>query len=574
MQEQQSPTKSQVCGSEGAVKLENRLFVIRVGFWVLGTVLAVLQASAYRYWVSGDGISYLDLSDAVSSGLGWHRLINGTWSPLYPFLLGLSELVQQDRYNEIVSGHVLNVVLFLGAFAAFEYLMCSVSPRQSVPDDSAEHCLLPRWAYFVIGYSVFLWASLVEDTLQYLRADTLMSMFLFLAMGLLIRIQENSASWSRYLALGIVLGLGYLSKQPMLPIGILIILSSILAAKNRVHALPKVLLAALLLFVIGGAYFVPLSRARGYLTFGEAGTYNYLVYVDHESEPVYMMDPGAGAGKFLHMPIKIFDTPPTYSFSSGQTAVTHYLRYDPSYWVQGARARFSASGQVRAIFLNLNPYIDAIAKTGGLTAGFIVLCFLSGDHRRVLVGISRKWPLWVIGLCGLGMYLAVHVEDRYIGPYFLLLWLGLLSGIQLPRILLNRAGVGVALGIAVSILVPLIGTASYDVVHRRNATTDFSAETAKQLAKLGVHPADRVARISPWYTDYAWAHMLRVSVIAEVDPRHAAEFWECGPAVQAQVLKRMCDAGAKVVVAHISGDSAPPNWHRLGNTEQWIHWLD
>jgi hypothetical protein len=561
---------SSVFRSESSLRPENRLFAIRVAFWLFGTVLAIAQAWNYRYWVSADGISYLDLSDALS-GMGWHRLINGTWSPLYPILLGLGRILRPDRYGEVVTGHLINIILFVGTFLAFEYLLCSLWPRQSLTDAVAETRQAPRWPWFMLGYSIFLSAFLVESTLRYLRPDILMALFLFVAMGLLIRICQNGATWRRYSALGAVLGVGYLAKQPMLPVGFLIIATSALACKSRV-ALPKALFAALLMLLIGAAYFVPLSKTRGYVTFGEASTYNYLVYVDQNSESAYLMDPGAGSGHFLHVPIKISDTPPTYSFST-EEAATHLLRYDPSYWTQGGKARFSAGGQIKAVFRNLTPYIDTLGRNGGLIAGLIVLCFAFADSRRILTGIRRQWPVWGIGLMGIGMYAMVHVEDRYTAPFFALFWLGLLSGVRLPRILSNRAALAVALAISISILVPLVASAGHDVVDRRGAT-DFSAEAARQLTSLGIRPADRVARISPWYTDYAWARMLRLSIIAEVDPAHAGEFWECGPEVQARVLKAMSQAGARAVVAHIKSDTAPPLWQRLGDTEQWIYWLN
>src|SRR5947208_12075235 len=104
--------------SERTFALENRLFSIRISFWLVGTALAILQVWTYRYWVSADGISYLDLSDAVV-GLGWHRLINGTWSPLYPVLLGVGRILRPDRYSEVVTGHLVNFIIFLGAFSAF-----------------------------------------------------------------------------------------------------------------------------------------------------------------------------------------------------------------------------------------------------------------------------------------------------------------------------------------------------------------------------------------------------------------------------------------------------------------------
>jgi len=56
--------------------------------WVVLVSISLFQAYAQRYAVSPDGISYLDMSDAVVGG-DWSRLINLYWSPLYPTLLAV-----------------------------------------------------------------------------------------------------------------------------------------------------------------------------------------------------------------------------------------------------------------------------------------------------------------------------------------------------------------------------------------------------------------------------------------------------------------------------------------------------
>jgi len=63
---------------------------IRVVARVVILAIAVFQAWAQRYAVSPDGISYLDMSDAVVDG-NWSRLVNLYWSPLYPALIGVAE---------------------------------------------------------------------------------------------------------------------------------------------------------------------------------------------------------------------------------------------------------------------------------------------------------------------------------------------------------------------------------------------------------------------------------------------------------------------------------------------------
>ena len=69
-----------------------RMRRIRVVAWVVILSIAVFQAYAQRYAVSPDGISYLDLSDAVVTR-DWSRLVNLYWSPLYPALIGVARAV-------------------------------------------------------------------------------------------------------------------------------------------------------------------------------------------------------------------------------------------------------------------------------------------------------------------------------------------------------------------------------------------------------------------------------------------------------------------------------------------------
>ena len=105
----------------------------------------------------------------------------------------------------------------------------------------------------------------------------LMATFLFLAIGILYRIRRRPATWATYFILGATLGLGYLTKTPMLVIGALIIGSTLVVSRDRVRTLPKAALSAFLLLVIGTLYFVPLSQKRGHLTFGDSGKLNYLL---------------------------------------------------------------------------------------------------------------------------------------------------------------------------------------------------------------------------------------------------------------------------------------------------------
>src|SRR5260370_28063394 len=163
---------------------------LRLGLWGIGILFAVAQAWIFRYQVTADSISYLDMSDGVLPGSDWHRLINGVWSPLYPFLLGIfRRAFGISPANEIVDGHLLNIAFFLFAFVCFEFFLqiavTKFTIRENAWPSDGGLVPLPAWMILSLGYTLFLWASISEISVRHLRADMLMSGFVYLAVGLL-----------------------------------------------------------------------------------------------------------------------------------------------------------------------------------------------------------------------------------------------------------------------------------------------------------------------------------------------------------------------------------------------------
>ncbi len=210
---------------------------LRAGFWIAGILLAIAQAWISRYQVSADSISYLDMSDGVLPGSDWHRLINGIWSPLYPAILGVFRRVFNiSPQHEIVAGHLLNIVFFLFALACFEFFLRraiqKLVTRENTAAQAGPLAYLPVSLYVSLAYSLFLWGSIAQISLSNLRADMLMSGFVYLAIGILLGMQGSPARWNAYIALGLVLGVGVLAKEPLLPLGILILGITIFLVDN------------------------------------------------------------------------------------------------------------------------------------------------------------------------------------------------------------------------------------------------------------------------------------------------------------------------------------------------------
>src|SRR6476661_8733588 len=98
----------------------------RAGAWIILLLLAGFQAWSARFYASPDGVSYLDLSDAVVTG-NFRELFNAYWSPLYPVLISvLRVIVRPTPYWEFGVVHLLNWLLFVLSLAGFEYFLAGI----------------------------------------------------------------------------------------------------------------------------------------------------------------------------------------------------------------------------------------------------------------------------------------------------------------------------------------------------------------------------------------------------------------------------------------------------------------
>lgn len=171
------------------------------------------------------------------------------------------------------------------------------------------------------------------------------------------------------------------------------------------------------------------------------------------------------------------------------------------------------------------------------------------------------------------MYVPVYVEPRYVAEFIILLWLGMIFGFQAP-LNFNRKPVAVgSVAIAASLLLPLAWS-TYSRYFQVGQGPNMHADAAAALGGVGIHPGDRVARISPFPHDVAVERIARVQVSAELDFEHAKEFWSSSPGTQKELLQTLASHGAKAVIA-TSPQLTPATqveWTHLGSTQYWV-WL-
>ena len=546
---------------------------VRLAAWCFLPLAAMAEAIFSRHTMNPDGVSYLDMGDAIVRG-DWKVAINGYWSPLYPLLQGLAlKLMKPSPYLQFSVVHFVNFLIFLFTLGCFDFLLrAAVANRSWIVEPEGATGRLPRWAVFAVGYSVFLWSSLTLTKVATVSPDMLMTGLLYLAVGLLLRIWARPESFSRFAWLGGILALGYLAKVAVFPLCFIFFsLAWILGGKWR-KATPRVLVAALVFLAVSGPWIAALSRAKGRFTYGDSGRVNYVLWVDGASPSYYFHDLGVAGGHYVHPMRQIFDSPTVYEFASPDFArpgqVTTPAWYDASYWAEGAVPRVLLKQQLSVLSANLHYYFDLLfTSQAALCIGFVLLCALAGRYL-VLKQITERWPVWLIGLAGLAMFALVHVELRYIAVFFTLFWVGLFSGLKIPA---GHDGQRLAwivtLVVAVAMSLPTALAVGGHFLDGLGKQPNDQWQVAAGLRGMGVMPGDRVARIGGGFGAVYWARLLGVTEVAEVPDENSVDFWGAKPEVQAQVIETFRRLGVTAVVADVTLEphTPGPEWRKIGD---------
>src|SRR2546428_6408666 len=142
---------------------------VRIFFWLLAIAPGAVQAWATRFTMNPDGISYLDIGDAYWRG-DWHMAINAYWSPLYSWILGFFlKVLKPSAYWEYPVAHLVNFLIYVAALGCFEFFLVVFIAQQKERDQgllSQGEIGISEWAWWVLGYSLFLSVSLTLITMQ------------------------------------------------------------------------------------------------------------------------------------------------------------------------------------------------------------------------------------------------------------------------------------------------------------------------------------------------------------------------------------------------------------------------
>lgn len=557
-----------------------------LAFWVAALGLALVEGWLSRFAMYSDGISYLDIGDAVLHG-EWSAAVNAYWSPLYPCLLAFAlGLLKPAARLEFPVVHLVNFFVFAFALAGFHFFLTGLIRFLKARQASGKRPVvtLSDSSWLILGYALFLWSALKLISVSVVSPDMCVAACMYVASGALLRIAAGSAGFRQYALLGFALGLGYLSKAPVFPLAILYLVLSARAPRHFLWALPRALTAVLIFAAIAGPLVYALSKTSGHLTFGESGNLNVAWYVNGIPRYHWQGQP-PGSGTPRHSTQKIFEKPLLYAFA-GPVRGTYPIWYDPAYWFSGIRARFSPKSLSKQVLLNGLEYYDIFFRLQGVViAGCLILLFMAPQPGSVLRALTANWLVWLPPLVALAMYAPVHVEKRMTGAFVVMLWAALFGAVRLRYSAFSRKLVyNVALAIAVLLMVSVTAStlgemASHDLAGLTHLDDPRvpSYRVVESLRANGLRPGDKIAWIRPHpfnsRQDYWWARLARLRIVAEVPAGHEDEFWvAANPATLSAVAASLRATGAKALVATaMPAGASRVSWKQLGSTGYYIY---
>ncbi len=543
----------------------DRLAARRWLWWATSVVLVLgLVEGWYGQTDSGDvygsdGVQYLDCARAMERG-DWHSALNALWSQGYPAVVAVVRpLFAKGAWGDWLDTRVVNFACFGFTWGCFCFLLGEVG----------------GWSRWRLGAAVglFVGMQVCLDQVSRVGPDQLLAGFLFLVCGLVLRLRRGGG-YGVAVGLGVALGVGFVVKAVFLVLGV-VVLGVAMAAVRR-----RVMVAAVVVFgVIVGGYGVVLSRAVGRATLGDSGSLNYAWHVDRLQKWVHWEGgvetaeqawPKPWIGRFVkwdavppdfgvpvHPSVRVGRVPTVYVFEEPVVA-TYVPYYDPAYWYLGYKHVVRWRYQVVALGKNLGD-LAGVVKGSAVLWGLVVAAAFGWR------GLRRVWPVVVIAVLGILLYLPVHLEGRYLSGYFAVLGVGLLAGVE------RRWVARVVIGLAVVGLVWSQSGVWGRVVHGWSPRENVEWRAGDGVRAMGLEGA-QVGSVS-WtpalHCD--WAYMAGVRIVAEIaSPGDEKAFWGMDEGGRLEVLGRFRGAGASAVMSWDRPPDGASGWVEVPGTGMWV----
>jgi len=546
---------------------------LRTFFWGLAIVLGALHVWAHRNDLNPDSVSYIEMAEAAMR-TGWHALVNGYWSPLYPAFLSVGfRILHPSMYWEFTVVHLVNFAVYLGDLLCFEFFVKELlAARRKEITSQDDLRSVPEKVFWIWGYLLFIWSNQYWLKPEYVNPYIIVAGLIYIATALLLRIYRGQGDWMAFAGLGAALGFAYLARTALFPPSFLFLACAFflfgMARRSYSPALARSALALAVFAMIAAPLVVSLSKEKHRMTFGDSGRMNYAMHVDGAPHMTHWQGLPTGTGIPAHPTRKISGDPPIYEFAQ-PVAGSYPAWYDPSYWYEGITAHFSLRGQMWVLFKSANMYFKMFSRSGALYVVFLALTLLVRKTGKWDWGDRRFRLVWLPPLGTLGMYALVLVKQRYVSEFVLVLVLWILSSVRISiagEEVFKKRAIGATI-LALALAMTWSSALNLrDIIRNRPYDQEVVAE---ELREMGILPGTQVASIGSGLEAY-WAHLAEVRIIAEI-PEHGMSFLAVGPLRRREVLDKFRELGAKAVVTKTAAVAhSTEGWQQVGQTQYYV----
>lgn len=520
-------------------------------------MVGLLRALAERNSpVNSDGLAYLDVARTYLR----HDLklaVNGYWGPLYSWLIAVMlRIVHPSARHEFAAVRAINFLILLLCLYAFGRFWRSVAKWNR---KSQNHGLPLADAYptgwVLLGYALFL--TNIHWFIGTVTPDVLVgSMVLLIAARILELDDGRPQNIADFTGLGILLALGFYSKAILFYFGFFV-LGALMIRGFRSRQYRGPIVAALVSTLLVSPYVAALSRTLGHLTVGETGRLNYAWFVDGTETGPW----AEGDAPFPFFPGPIVHNAPRVFRIPRLEGVTYAPWYDAARFDMRSHATFNLRGELRQLGINLKDLQEETLGTHSalLVVMIILICVAPGAFLR---RITAAWFCILPAVMIVGMYLLVHLVDRFMIGFSLVLWGLAYSCVFVPANSCQLARRALLSGIAVFGAYALPGLL-HTVASPAKDSIGRDVLVAEAMPKYEVQPGDLVGLIGDGQVAF-WAHWAQLSVVAEITSTDAASFWASSIEEQRAALRSMADSDAKAVVwRRDSLRPCPQEWTEL-----------
>ncbi|MGF1478097.1 MAG: ArnT family glycosyltransferase [Cyanophyceae cyanobacterium] len=545
--------------------------IVKAAFWLIAIALGFLQAWNSRYSLStGDAVSYLDLGKAYLQG-DWDAAVTSYFAPLYPiFLASFQALLSPSSFWEFFVVKLTNLFILALSLVCFDrFLHEFIIYYNSHRTTDKERWLIPSWLWIVAGYILFIWSATQWIGVDTDSPDLLMSATIYLAMAIVLRI-SRSEQWTSFILLGVVLGLGYLTKSFMFPMAFIFLGVSFFSTQKNFRSAAKIAVAFLAFVTISCPYIYAISSFEGEFTFGSSGQLNYAWNVSPGGiHNHYWQGEPAGSGIPKHPIRQVFDQPTVYEFGE-PIGGTYPPWHNPAYWNAGLQTTFNLRKQIHVLWVHALEYYRIFF--GVLLFGYLIFVAVTDSWNVAVKNLLRNWILLIPACAGLGSFMLVHVRARYSAALIVILFAAFFGSVYPPNVkAVKRFTVTAVLSMTLLIW-PQFATAA------KSAGEPLQWKIANGLNQLGIESGERVAILGGYKvgSNYYWAKLADLKIVAEIPS--IEEFWEADDATRQRVYDTLTRTGAKILVQEPGQDSPlkyleTDDWQKIDNTKSYVRFL-